>query len=83
MFGMIRKMFSDEKHMKAAFHAVKVDMDSQAENHEELKKSVNEWVIFLDKENRDLKMRVQELEKKLETLEGNLEEKKLSVLRAV
>jgi len=82
MFGKM-KMFSDDKRLKAAFVAIKTDMESSAEKHEELKQSVNDWIVFLDKENRDLKMRVRDLEKKFETLEDNLDERKLSVLRTV
>jgi hypothetical protein len=82
MFGKM-KMFSDERRLKAAFAAIKTDMESSAENHEELKQSVNDWIVFLDKENRDLKMRVRDLERKLEAFGDSLDEKELSVLRTV
>ena len=47
------------------------------------KESANEWIMFLDQENRDLKMRLMEAEKKLETVENALDEERLSILRAV
>jgi hypothetical protein len=87
MFGKIKKMFSDERckerRMKAAFHAVKVDMDLIAGKSDELKQSVNDWIIFLDKENRDLKMRVRELEKRLESFEDASDEHRLAILKSV
>ena len=52
-----------EKATKKSFHAVKSDVD-------ELKRSMNEWVIFLDGSLRDSKMRVHELERKIAELEA-------------
>ncbi|MBU2561215.1 MAG: hypothetical protein KKD17_02875 [Nanoarchaeota archaeon] len=78
----IKSMFADKK-LKLAFRTIKTDMELIQENHNALKGSVNEWVIFLDQENRDLKMRVRELEKKLDALENSLDEKELAMLRGL
>ena len=74
---------SKEKRLKEAFRAIKADMDFIEHNHEALKESANEWIMFLDQENRDLKMRLMETEKKLEIVENALDEERLSILRAV
>ena len=46
-----------------SFQAVKADMD-------EFKRSMNEWVIFLDGSLREAKQRIMELERKLAELEA-------------
>ncbi len=46
-----------------SFHAVKADMD-------EFKRSMNEWVIFLDGSLREAKQRIMELERKIAELEA-------------
>ena len=76
------KMFSDRK-VRTAFRAVKNDMDILDENHVALKDCVNEWVIFLDHENRDLRARVRDLEKRLALLQDSVEESRLTVLREI
>ena len=48
--------------VKRAFRRVKRDFSG-------LKSSLNEWVVYLDSSNRDLRIRVHELEKKLAELE--------------
>ena len=48
--------------IKKSFSKIGKDM-------KELKKSVNEWVLFLNSNQRDLKLRVYELEKKIRMLE--------------
>lgn len=80
---LTRLFRNKDNRLKQAFRAVKADMDFMDENHKSLKDSTNEWIIFLDQENRDLKMMVMELEKRLESLQDNLEEKEISVLRTV
>ncbi|MBI3036639.1 hypothetical protein HYY73_02690 [Candidatus Woesearchaeota archaeon] len=45
-----------------SFHAVKADMD-------EFKRSMNEWIIFLDGSLREAKQRIMELERKIAELE--------------
>ncbi len=45
-----------------SFGAVKSDMD-------EFRRSMNEWIIFLDGTVRDLKMQVLEMEKRVAELE--------------
>ena len=46
-----------------SFHAVKADMD-------EFKRSMNEWIIFLDGSLREAKQRIMELERKIAELEA-------------
>lgn len=61
--------------VKKAFKRAKKDIEA-------LKESVNEWILFLNGEQRDLKMRVIELEKRLNRLEMNkLESENLGELR--
>lgn len=60
----VKKMFFSMERVKKAFKRVKNDMGA-------LKDSVNEWILFLNGEQRDLKMRVIELEKRLHRLEMN------------
>jgi competence protein ComGF len=74
---------SKDNKLKAAFRAIKADMDFMDHSHNALKDSTNEWIIFLDQENRDLKARVRELEKKLDNLNDSLDEQELSVLRTI
>jgi len=71
------------KKLKSAFRAVKADMDELDCNQDSLKNSVNDWVIFLDRENRQLKMRVKHLENRLSTTESIAEERKLKILREI
>jgi len=63
--------------MKSAFKAVHRDMQSLYVEHEELKGSTNEWVMYLDRENRMLKAKILELENKLQCAE----EEKISTLK--
>lgn len=81
-FENIRNLFQNQR-LKAAFAAVKTDMDVLDEKNEALKGSVNEWVVFLDQENRALKQRVRDLEKKLDSFEDHIDERELSVLRSM
>ncbi len=81
-FENIRNIFQN-KRLKAAFQAVRYDMESIEENHAALKDSVNEWVIFLDEENRDLKRRVRELERKLDSMEIRREDDQLAFLKSM
>ena len=46
-----------------SFAAVRADMD-------EFKRSINEWIIFLDGNMRDARMRIHELERKMAELEA-------------
>ncbi|MBN1543914.1 hypothetical protein JW898_00450 [Candidatus Woesearchaeota archaeon] len=82
-FAQKLKGLFDDRKLKMAFAAVKTDMDVLEEKNGALKSSVNEWVIFLDQENRDLKMRVRELEKKLDVIEDSFDEKELTMLRSI
>lgn len=56
-------MASFEQKTIKSFHAVKADT-------EEIKRSVNEWIIFLDGSLRMAKERVLELENRLAELEA-------------
>ncbi|MBI2145193.1 hypothetical protein HYU18_02615 [Candidatus Woesearchaeota archaeon] len=47
-----------------SFQAARAEMD-------ELKRSMNEWVIFLDGSLRDIKQQLIELKRKVEELESN------------
>jgi vacuolar-type H+-ATPase subunit I/STV1 len=80
MINKVKSLFADKK-LKTAFKAIKTDMELIQENHESLKGSTNEWVIFLDQENRTLKTRVRELEKKLDAVQDEKEEAELAVMR--
>jgi len=78
----IKSMFADKK-LKLAFKAIKTDMELIQENHDSLKGSTNEWIVFLDQENRQLKMRVKELEKRLDAIQDAREEAELTIMRSV
>ena len=78
----LKKLFVDKK-LKIAFKAIKTDMELIQENHESLKGSTNEWIVFLDQENRALKMRVKELEKRLDGIQDAKEEAELTIMRSV
>ena len=78
----LKKLFVDKK-LKIAFKAIKTDMELIQENHESLKGSTNEWIVFLDQENRQLKMRVKELEKRLDGIQDAKEEEELAVMRCM
>jgi uncharacterized protein YlxW (UPF0749 family) len=80
MINKVKSLFADKK-LKTAFKAIKTDMELIQENHESLKGSTNEWVIFLDQENRTLKTRVRALEKKLDAVQDEKEEAELAVMR--
>lgn len=51
-----------EERTKKSFAAVKTDVD-------ELKRSMNDWIIFLDGSLRDAKMRLHAMEKRVSELE--------------
>lgn len=72
------RLFRNQK-LKKAFRAVKFDMDTIESEHKALKLSTNEWVVFLDQENRYLQAKIRELERKIDSFE----EEKLSILRSV
>ena len=74
---------SKDNRLKNAFRTIKTDMDFINENHDALKNSTNEWIMFLNQDNQDLKERVQELEKKLDLLDHAFDEQRLSVLRSI
>lgn len=84
-FQNLRNLFKDNR-LNAAFAAVKFDMDNLEDNHNALKMSTNDWIVFLDDENQHLKMRVRELERKMESMENKRlarNEDELSVLRTL
>ena len=85
-FQNIKNIFANRR-LKAAFAAVKFDMDTREENHNALKGSTNDWIVFLDEENRYLKMRIKELERKLDRMQHKpaqrTEERELEVLRTL
>ena len=47
--------------VRASFHNVKMDLD-------EVKKSVTDWILYLDSNQRNLLLRVAELEKEVKEL---------------
>ena len=49
---------SDELKIRKAFQAVAFDIES-------MRRSFNDWILYMVDQNRDLKLRVAELEKKL------------------
>ena len=79
----LKNIFDKDKRLKAAFRAVKADKDILEEQLNALKDSANEWIMFLDQENRHLKMRLKEIEKKLNCVETSFEKEQLSVLRTI
>ena len=84
-FQNIRNIFQNQR-LKAAFAAVKFDMDNISQDQDALKASTNDWIVFLDDENRNLKMRVDELERKMEIMKGcngRIEDPELEVLRTL
>ncbi len=85
-FQNIRNIFKD-KRLATAFAAVKFDMDVINENHDSLKMSTNDWIVFLDEENRHLKMRLKDLERKVDSMQSKRpkksEEQELTVLRTL
>ena len=68
MFGSeIRAKFNQFRAVvRASFANVKQDVD-------ELKKSVTEWILFLDGNQRNLKMRISKLEREVEELKRRKE----------
>ena len=87
----IKNIFRNQR-LKAAFAAVKFDMDSIEAEQSALKASTNDWIMFLDHENRYLKSRVRELENRLDSMQHRMgsrrssvqhEEEELSVLRTL
>ncbi len=83
IFDMVKLMWNETK-LKQAFRSVKIDMEQIEGNHDQLKRSMNDWVIFLEQENRDLKARLIELENKFDSLkfkDGEIELAELSLLR--
>ncbi|MBW2997614.1 hypothetical protein KY349_04705 [Candidatus Woesearchaeota archaeon] len=79
----LKNLFNKDKRLKAAFRAVKTDKDILEEQLNALKDSTNEWIMFLDQENRHLKMRLKDTEKKLNSADNLFEEEQLSVLRTI
>jgi hypothetical protein len=77
----IRKLFNKDLKLKSAFRAVKIDMDLLGEKNDALKQSTNDWIVFLHRENQELKQRVEDLEKKSRLLENAVDHKRLSMLR--
>ena len=59
-------MFATEKRVKRGFRKVLTDFAA-------IKSCLNEWVLFLNGNQRELKMRVQELERRVAMLESKLE----------
>ena len=57
-------MFLDENAIKKAFKRVKADVLG-------LKNSVNEWILFLNSNQREMKRKLHELERRLAKLESD------------
>jgi|GEM_PF-2798852 len=73
------KTMIDETSIKTAFRNIKQDITVLNDSHDELKASANEWIMFLDRENRELKARLFEIEGRLSLLEENAERKEVKV----
>ena len=69
-------MFAFETSVRKGFRKVRNDFAS-------LKMNLNEWVLFLNGNQRELKMKVQELERRLEKVEARLESREIEVLRRI
>lgn len=54
---------TNEKRLKRAFQGVNEDMVALNKNHEDLKRSMHEWVTHLVAENKMLLEKIQHLEK--------------------
>ena len=76
----IKDFLSRDARLKAAFQAIHTDMSVLNENNEALKRSSSEWIHFLDRENRYLQNRVDELEAKLSKLTTQVENDRLRLL---
>ena len=79
----LRSALSKESKLKSAFRAVRIDMDLLNEKNDSLKQSTNDWTLFLNHENQELKKRVRELERKLAVVERSVDHEKMSILREV
>ena len=53
--------------VKQSFGNVKSEMDALKKDHAELKKSANEWILYLVQENTALKERIEKQEQKQAT----------------
>jgi len=62
----IKNVLNRESRLKAAFSAISSDMKDLKVKQDALRMSVDEWIMFLNRENQDLKARVRELEAKIE-----------------
>ncbi len=76
----LKEFFLREARLKSAFEAVHNDMRDLENNHLALKRSADEWIVYLDQENRLLKQKVQELESRLDKMSRSVEKNQLSVL---
>jgi len=79
----IKNLFNKEARLKSAFKAVQIDMDCIDMRQEAFKDSANEWIIQLDQENRTLKARVAQIERRLSSTNDTVSEMNIEVLREI
>ena len=85
---VFKRLFSgNEKRLKAAFHAIKIDMDHleldqkalEAEN-ESLRRQLQDWATYAEEENCRLRSRVADLERQVKSLRAKEMEQTRSML---
>lgn len=69
-------MFAFDKDVRKSFKRVQRDVSA-------LKESVNGWVVFLNGNQRELKVRVAELERRLAAVEARQEKREVEQLRGL
>ena len=78
----LERLFAGRR-LKAAFAAVKTDMEMIEEKQAAMAQASNDWIAFLDNENKDLKLRVRDLENKLDRLEDTVDMQKVAPLQEI
>ncbi len=77
----MKQLLSKEQRLKAAFGAIHADMRDLQHDHKSLKLSTNDWIVYLDNQNRQLKQRVLELEEKMASMSASVDSNRLSMLK--
>ncbi len=60
--------------VKNSFRKLKLDISA-------LKENLSEWIMFLDSNQRDLQLRIKDLERRIEYMERNNYNERLELLR--
>lgn len=83
MVNKIRQFLSKEQKLKSAFHAIHVDMSMIENQNKALQQNMNEWIMHLNRENKELKEQVKLLEAKLDKLASVVDRRQLSLLEGI